>query len=171
MLEVLLCLKDKISLEELKAKFNTNGFDVQIQSLPVCRYAPLNRQQYTAWNSLWPLIYREDTRLDPKFTTTDMDTIETHMRAILSSSTVVCRIVDPTTNNILSEQIDQRDKHPLHHAIICCVNQVAEAEMERHGGLGRTKRTLEMTEDEEPKKTAYLCTGYDVYITHEPCAM
>lgn len=151
--------------------------DCRISTVPVSKYAPLNRQQFEAWQHLWPMSYREDTRLDPKFTQQDIDIIHSHMQAILANQqhTVVCRIVDPSTNEIMAEKSDTRAEHPLHHAVMNSIDHVAQNESKLYGGTGRMKRIAsQMTgvdDAESAKKTAYLCTGYDIYITHEPCAM
>lgn len=154
---------------------------VEINIVKVSTYAPLNRQQYEEWTTCWPLSYREDTRLDPKFTQEDIDIIHNNMRELLSNnSTVVCRIIDPLTNIMKAEGCDTREEHPLHHAIMNSVDMVAQKESELAGGVGRMKRTanqmtggdgLEEEDEDISPKTGYLCTGYDIYITHEPCAM
>lgn len=169
-LQVLLCLESALSEQEITSLFATQE-NVKIIVVQVSKYAPLNRQQYEAWNKSWPLTYREDTRLDPKFTQQDFDRIKTNMSE-LDYKTVVCRIIDPATNQVMAEERDTREKHPLHHSVINSINTVAEKERELAGGLGRMKRPAnQMTDEEETQKSRYLCTGYDIYITYEPCAM
>lgn len=51
--------------------------------------------------------------------------------------------------------------HPLNHASIECIKLVSE---KNRAVLESSKRRFE---DELP----YLCTGYDAYLTHEPCFM
>lgn len=183
-LDVLLCTKESISEQDLKNLLLTHQFDqVEVNVVNVSMHAPLNRQQYEAWNISWPLTYREDTRLDPKFTPKDFDIIHNHMQELFSDNktTVACRIVDPLTNEVKAESFDSRQEHPLHHSVMNSINIVAQKENELAGGVGRMKRPANqmtggdnMAEDEldtAAPKTSYLCTGYDVYITHEPCAM
>lgn len=145
---------------------------VQVVTVSISKYAPLNREQYEAWNKSWPLTFREDTRLDPKFSQEDFDTIRSNI-SLLDHTTVVCRIVDPATNQVMAEERDSRDSHPLHHAVINSIDVVAQKERELAGGVGRMKRAANQMvgEEEETQKSRYLCTGYDIYITYEPCAM
>lgn len=169
---MLLCPESAISKSDLTSLFATQEIEnVEIVNVEISKYAPLNRQQYEAWNKSWPLTYREDTRLDPKFTLEDFERIQTHMTQ-LDHTTVICRIVDPATNQIMAEEKDRRERHPLHHAVINSINTVAQKERELAGGVGRMKRPAsQITEDDETQKSRYLCTGYDIYITYEPCAM
>ncbi|KAI7861613.1 cytidine deaminase-like protein [Spinellus fusiger] len=157
--------------------------------------SPKNRDQYEAWKHLWPLSFREDTRNDPKFTQPEIDSIHKHMTEILSAATATAtatipraRIVDPVSLQIIAEATDTRTEtqHPLHHAVMNCINAVAAKEKESSLLLGshRPKRkahemavddsvdiTLAAPTIEEKITGVYLCTGYDIYITHEPCAM
>ncbi|CAI2168068.1 6515_t:CDS:2 [Funneliformis geosporum] len=110
-----------------------------------------------------------------------------------------CILVDPKKNIILSEVIDTRNstKNPLRHAVLNCIDDIAS--LERSNCVKKSnkievprKRTfnevtigddtgkddVEIILDEEDSakqrenvEGAYLCKGYDVFVTHEPCIM
>lgn len=103
-------------------------------------------------------------------------------------------IIDPTCNTILACAFDCSHVHdPLHHSAMVAIDMVATLQ---GGGAYTALRYKETTEgylivdgahlysemtyeqtSTSPSRIVtkrhdgYLCTGYDVYTTHEPCVM
>jgi len=94
------------------------------------------------------------------------------------------------TNLALAHDTRTSTSHPLHHAVMNCIDLVAARE---RANIGRDAGSCEAcipakrkSEEDElslvgaetnqkevnaASRPAYLCTGYDLYVSHEPCVM
>lgn len=145
---------------------------VQVPSTP-----PLTRDQYEAAIQHWPSSFHEDKTISAMldgtiFSSEQLSVIERHLReaashaahpAAVNAMSMGCVITDPVTDVVAAASSDQRSTNCLDHAVMLCIGQVAE-----HQRLAANSNNDAKDVD---KTRPYLCTGFDAYLSHEPCVM
>ncbi|RUS79634.1 hypothetical protein EGW08_012603 [Elysia chlorotica] len=154
----------------------------KVPSLP-----PLTRQQYNEAIKYWPVNFHEDKEIASMvsgkyFTDTEILEIEQYMTLAIKLANsgkakdqfpIGAVIVNPSSKKIIAEAYDLRQAgFSLQHAVMVAVDLVAHSQGggmwnfdEKFSELRHSKSTEAEGTDE------YLCTGYDLYVTREPCAM
>ncbi|XP_062862325.1 probable inactive tRNA-specific adenosine deaminase-like protein 3 [Trichomycterus rosablanca] len=182
-------LTDLLRSEEFNCTGLGEPFLVQIPASP-----PLTRPQFERASKHWPTSFHEDKRITSAlkgqlFTSNQKTEMQTYMtRAVqaarcaqeLGADAVGAVIVDPRSGQIVAVGHDlRRAGNPLHHAVMACIDLVARSQ---GGGAyqyknypGCTYAALDSvsvcSSDGGGNDRPYICTGYDLYVTREPCVM
>lgn len=162
----------------------------------VPKLKPLTRKQFEESKLYWPVTFHENKRITKLlnlsyFSKDEIHKIQSNMKELFdhkekSKTKNAALIVDPKVNTVLAMSHDRRHlEHPLQHAVMLCIDKVAHLQ---GGGMWDIKeeccilknnsiKQLEEANNEKsemcPMQSAeqYLCTGYDLYATTEPCVM
>jgi len=87
----------------------------------------------------------------------------------------VAVLVNPVSNQIIAESIDKSDICGIHHATMLCIKEASKRILQARNEHNKRRRvgssySNSILEHFHPVET-YLCSGCDLYIQHEPCAM
>lgn len=198
-LEMILCLASskREELQSLSELFPNGQVDLDglgepfLAQVPVS--PPLTRPQYEEAIAHWPVAFHENKRISQAmsgclFTPPEKAAMQKHMELAIQAAQSGARqgmkpigavVVDPATGSILAVGHDcSAGSNPLLHAAMVCIDLVACGQ---GGGAYSYKQypaCTFLTLDSNLRQSSfssdglpYICTGYDLYLTREPCAM
>ncbi|KAG0226211.1 adenosine deaminase, tRNA-specific 3 [Actinomortierella wolfii] len=150
-----------MSREELDRAIAANNLqdDLSPEIYKVPKYPALTRQQFEAWRTVWPIVFREDLHRHPPIPPQLKQIALGHMQRACQLAQqakeesgelpIAALIVDPATDTILATAFDTRTSshHALHHATLNCIDAVAKREREARA-VAESQR--EKTQGEKP---------------------
>ncbi|CAJ1078715.1 probable inactive tRNA-specific adenosine deaminase-like protein 3 isoform X2 [Xyrichtys novacula] len=200
-LEVLVCLvsdapdmtvvdiKSLLPSDKVKPEGLGEPFVVKVPARP-----PLTRPQFELASKHWPTSFHEDKQVTVAlkgelFGPAQKSMMHTYMMSAVAAAraghelgmeAVGAVVVDPVMERVIAVGHDCRGDHPLHHAVMVCIDLVAQSQgggcysFDKYPTCTFTAPTLATTEnppDSEGSSQPYICTRYDFYVTREPCVM
>ncbi|KAJ2663587.1 tRNA-specific adenosine deaminase subunit tad3 [Coemansia sp. RSA 1200] len=156
LLQVVLCQCSKITRAQLDATVEADAElqmsaakeeedgTLRITTHRVPSTAPCTRAQFDEWRALWPVAYRPLSQLKPPvfgaqeraYVCRSLELVvqmceESRVLGTQCAEFVV--VANPVTQADVAQSADRTavDRHPLRHAVMCCIAMVAETETKK----------------------------------------
>lgn len=151
---------------------------------------PLTRPQFELASQHWPTSFHEDKQVTVAlrgelFSPPQKARMHSYMACALAAAeaarelgmeAVGAAVVDPATESIIAVGHDCRGDHPLHHAVMVCIDLVARSQgggcfsFDSYPACRFTPVASDVLQTAATPQP-YICTGFDLYVTREPCVM
>lgn len=160
---------------------------------------PRTRVQYQKCVELWPVNFHPEERVE-RLLKNEMFSSDEHtwhedcmarvQKAASESEKNAALVADPVRRVVVALGVDERYNHPLKHAVMVVLDNVAgtqrdngREENQQDPSLSQKSENADEKQPEEARETIekapqpvrdelpYLCTSWDVYLSREPCPM
>jgi len=165
---------------EIEQKFK--GVDIKTCAvILVPSRQPISRKQFTDATIFWPCNFHPDKEVEKVlsynsgFSSVEMDTVHANVSLLMDAEghhqVPVCVVLDPEQSKSVVVAV-AKEQHPLKHCVMNALDKIAELQGGEvwDNGVFRSAGTSYVTESLSSPKY-YLCTGFDVYLSWEPCVM
>ena len=192
-LDVIISQTALVDKDVLTEDTTLSGYLHDFRTAYVPLVAPVIRKEFIEASSLWPTKFHEDKRLrnltkEELFTTEER---KKHSEYLVLAENLGKEdnhgtvVVDPSLDKIIATAYDcSSNGDPLHHSVMVALDMVAFSQgggaysslvytQHENGYICLNKRTEEFSNNmtRVVEIAGYLCTGFDIYTTLEPCIM
>ncbi|EDV26852.1 uncharacterized protein TRIADDRAFT_54182 [Trichoplax adhaerens] len=172
-----LAMQEWIKNQPISWEYLGNLYIVQVAAT-----SALTRKQFEVASKYWPISFYEDKRISTAiegklFNQEVIQNIYNNMDIAISTALensmfkIGAVMVDPESNKVLAKASDGRsrnvDSSLLKHAVMTCIDDIGKM----HVAVENTNNSSKLPNEESNNQRGYLCTGYDLYVTKEPCVM
>ncbi|XP_064485589.1 probable inactive tRNA-specific adenosine deaminase-like protein 3 isoform X2 [Ornithodoros turicata] len=170
------------SLTDILGGNTPEGLSPHVKVVNVPKHTPMTRPQYECSNCMWPTQFHENKHIaqvlnDELFDNGEKLELESYMRLAVTaakkaSTCDAVTIVNPSSHKVLVTTV-RNNNHPLQHAVLTALDLVARLQGGGAWNLPDGCILYDVSQEDQrvDGQEPYLCTGYDVYVTQEPCLM